>query len=147
MYLVRTKVGHPELMQWKYPLPGDSIIPVIHRVVIDVSGTAPKVVRLQMGPDEHRSSVCDHIACGGKLADAEWYPDASHLAFLSNSRDHKVATLRVADAATGVVRDVLTEQVATQFESGDGEQNWRVLPASNEVLWFSERSDWGQLYL
>ena len=147
MYLVRTKVGHPELMQWKYPLPGDSIIPVIHRVVLDVSGAAPKVVRFQMGPDEHRSSVCDHIACGGKLADAEWYPDASHLAFLSNSRDHKVATLRVADVATGVVRDVLKEQVATQFESGDGEQNWRVLPASNEVLWFSERSDWGQLYL
>ena len=25
--------------------------------------------------------------------------------------------------------------------------NWRVLPASNEVIWFSERDDWGQLYL
>jgi dipeptidyl-peptidase-4 len=25
--------------------------------------------------------------------------------------------------------------------------NWRILPALNEVLWFSERDDWGQLYL
>jgi len=147
MYLVRTKVGHPELLRWKYPLPGDSVIPVIHRVVVDLSGAAPQVVRFRMPPDEHRSSVCDHISCGGKLADTEWFPDGSHVAFLSNSRDHKVATLRVANATTGAVRDVLTERVATQFESGDGEQNWRILPASNELVWFSERSDWGQLYL
>ncbi|HEX9901841.1 MAG TPA: prolyl oligopeptidase family serine peptidase, partial [Acidobacteriota bacterium] len=25
--------------------------------------------------------------------------------------------------------------------------NWRFLPASKEVIWFSERDDWGQLYL
>lgn len=147
MYLVRTKVGHSELSAWKYPLPGDSIVSMIERVVIDLSAPTPKVVRFRMPPDEHRSSVCDHIACGGKLADTEWYPDGTKVAFLSNSRDHKVATLRVADAATGEVRDVLREEVATQFESGDGDQNWRVLPASNEVIWFSERDDWGQLYL
>ena len=147
MYLVRYKVGHPELMQWKYPLPGDSAVTMIERVVVDLSGMTPKVVRFTMAPDQHRSSVCDHINCGGKLADTEWFPNGSMVAFLSNSRDHKVATLRVADAATGDVRDVLREEVATQFESGDGEQNWRVLPGSNEVLWFSERDDWGQLYL
>lgn len=147
MYLVRTRVGHPELAAWKYPLPGDSVVTMIERVVVDLSGATPKLVRFKMAPDQHRSSVCDHIACGGKLADAEWYPDGSKVAFLSNSRDHKIATLRVADATTGEVRDVLKEEVATQFESGDGDQNWRILPASNEVIWFSERSDWGHLYL
>jgi dipeptidyl aminopeptidase/acylaminoacyl peptidase len=147
MFLVRTKAGHPELSAWKYPLPGDSVVSMIERVVVDLSSPAPKVVRFKMPPDQHRSSVCDHINCGGKLSDVEWYPDGSKLAFLSNSRDHKIATLRVADANTGDVRDVLKEEVATQFESGDGEQNWRILPASNEVIWFSERSDWGQLYL
>jgi hypothetical protein len=25
--------------------------------------------------------------------------------------------------------------------------NWRYLPNSNEVIWFSERDNWGQLYL
>jgi len=148
MYLLRTQVGHPVLSAWKYPLPGDSVVSMIHRVIINLSGPAPRVVRLDMPPDEHRSSVCDHITCsGGTLADAEWYPDGTHLAFLSNSRDHKIATLRVANASTGAVRDVLREEVATQFESGDNDQNWRVLPASNEVIWFSERDDWGQLYL
>jgi hypothetical protein len=39
MYLVKTKVGAPELMAWKYPLPGDEEIIKIHRVIIDVSGS------------------------------------------------------------------------------------------------------------
>src|SRR6185503_9590662 len=35
----------------------------------------------------------------------------------------------------------------TFFESGNGAVNWRYLPASNEVIWFSERDNWGHLYL
>ena len=148
MHLVTTRAGHPELRSWKYPLPGDSVVSMIQRVVIDLSGEQPAVVRIKMPPDQHRSSVCDHISCvDGEFADVQWYPDASKLAFVSSSRDHKVATLRVADAITGDVRDVLKEAVKTQFESGDNVPNWRVLPASNEVLWFSERDDWGQVYL
>jgi dipeptidyl-peptidase 4 len=148
MYLVSTKIGHPNLVVQKYPLPGDSIVTTIQRVIIDVGAPTPRVVRLQMGPDEHRSTLCDHIACrGGDWADVEWYPDASHLAFVSTSRDHKREQLRVADATTGAIRNVFDETVATQFESGNGRVNWHVLPASNEVIWFSERDNWGQLYL
>jgi len=146
MYLATTSVGHPRLSAWKYPLPGDSAIAMIRRVVIDVD--QPRVISLQMPPDPHRSTLCDHVICRGtEWADVEWYPDGSHLAFVSTSRDHKHAVLRVADAASGAVRDVLREDVATQYESGNGAVNWRVLPASNEVIWFSERDDWGQLYL
>jgi dipeptidyl aminopeptidase/acylaminoacyl peptidase len=148
MYLVSTKVGHPDLRAWKYPLPGDSVVSMIHRVIIDLSGPSPKMVRLQMGPDQHRSTLCDDIACrGGSWSDVEWYPDDSHLAFVSTSRDHKDEHLRIADANTGAIRDVLEEKVATQYESGNGRINWHVLPASNEVIWFSERDNWGQLYL
>ena len=146
MYLVTTKVGHPELQQWKYPLPGDSAISMIHRVVINVD--SPRVIRFQMLSDAHRSTLCDHVICRGtEWADVEWYPDGSHIAFVSTSRDHKHEVFRVADPATGSVRDVFREDVATQYESGNGTVNWRVLPASNEVIWFSERDDWGQLYL
>ena len=43
---------------------------------------------------------------------------------------------------------MLEETVATQYESGSGHRvNWRYLPASNEVIWFSERDNWGHLYL
>src|SRR4029078_2028835 len=79
--------------------------------------------------------------------DVQWAPDSSTIAFVSTSRDHKKTQLRVADAATGAVRDVLEETVATFYESGNGRINWRYLPASNEVIWFSERDNWGRLYL
>jgi dipeptidyl aminopeptidase/acylaminoacyl peptidase len=145
MYLVHTDVGHPKLEAWKYPLVGDSKIFEIQRVIIDVD--AQKVIRLQMPPDPHRSSLCDHVECEGPFADVAWSGDATQLAFVSTSRDHKRATLRVADAATGKVRDVIDEKVNTYFEGGDNRPNWRFLPASNEVIWFSERSNWGHLYL
>ena len=145
MYLVNTQVGHPQLQAWKYPLPGDDKIFMIERVIIDVDNA--KMVRLKMPPDPHRSSLCDHVVCGGVWADVQWSADGSQLAFVSTSRDHKQENLRVADAATGTVRDVLEEKVATFFESGNGAVNWRFLPASNEVVWFSERENWGHLYL
>jgi dipeptidyl aminopeptidase/acylaminoacyl peptidase len=146
MYLVNTKVGHPELRAWKYPLPGDEVVTTIQRVVIDVLD--PHVVRLKMPADQHRSSLCDHVACrGGEWADVQWSPDASQLAFVSTSRDHKREQLRIANTATGEIRDVLEESVPTFYESGNGRVNWKYLPASNEIIWFSERDNWGHLYL
>ncbi|NOR14315.1 MAG: prolyl oligopeptidase family serine peptidase [Candidatus Aminicenantes bacterium] len=146
MYLVNTKVGHPKLEAWKYPLPEDKEIFRIHRIVIHVD--EPRVVRLQMPPDQHRSTITDHIAVrGGQLADAEWSLDSSQLAFVSVSRDHKHVILRMADPETGKIRDVLEEKVDTFFESGFNTVNWHVLSESNEVIWFSQRDDWGHLYL
>jgi dienelactone hydrolase len=146
MYLVDTKVGHPTLHAWKYPLPGDKVVTMIQRVIIDVA--AAKTVRLQMPPDQHRSSLCDDVACrGGEWSDVQWSDDGTTLAFVSTSRDHKREQLRVADASTGAIRDVLEEDTTTFYESGNGRVNWRYLPASNEVIWFSERDNWGQLYL
>ncbi len=145
MYMVSTEVGHPKLEAWKYPLPEDSVIFRIHRVIIDLD--QGKVVRLNMKPDQHRSSITDHIASRGQLADAEWSPDSKQLMFLSNSRDHKEVALRIADAQTGDVRTVLEEKVKTFFESGYSGVNWRFLPESNEFIWFSQKSNWGHLYL
>ncbi|MEP7211677.1 MAG: DPP IV N-terminal domain-containing protein [Acidobacteriota bacterium] len=145
MYLVTTNVGAPKLEAWKYPLPGDKVVTTIQRVIIDVDN--PKVTRLQMAADQHRSTQCDDISCSGGWDDVYWSQDGTKLAFVSTSRDHKQANLRVADAATGVIRDVYEETTDTQFESGQGEVNWRYLPATNEFIWFTERSGWGHLYL
>uniref|UniRef100_A0A372IT42 S9 family peptidase n=2 Tax=Paracidobacterium acidisoli TaxID=2303751 RepID=A0A372IT42_9BACT len=146
MYLVDTRIGHPHLRAWKYPLPGDAVVTTIQRVVIDVD--VPRVVRFRMPPDQHRSTLCDDLAChGGDWQDVQWSPDSAHLAFISTSRDHKQEWLRIADAATGEIRDVMQETVKTFYESGNGKANWKYLPQSNEVIWFSERDNWGQLYL
>lgn len=144
-YLVSTNVGAPKLEAWKYPLPQDKEIAKIHRVVIDVE--TGKMIRFKMQPDDHRSTLCDDISCDGSFTDNEWGANGSSLAFVSSTRDHKNAKLRVANAMTGDVRDVLEETVPTQYESGQGGVNWRYLPESNEVIWYSERDDWGHLYL
>jgi dipeptidyl aminopeptidase/acylaminoacyl peptidase len=148
MFLTSTTAGHPELEAWRYPLPGDDNITTIQRVIIDVA--ARKVVRLKMPPDLHRSSLCDDVSCAGGHGwdDVQWSADSTHVAFVSTSRDHKQETLRIADAATGEVRDALRETAQTYFESGDGDNEcWRYLSRSNEVIWFSQRDNWGQLYL
>jgi len=146
MYLVPVTNGHPKLQAWKYPLVGDENVTMIERVVIDVA--TRKLVRLKMPPDQHRSTLCDDVAChGSDWSDVEWCPDNSHLAFVSTSRDHKQEWLRVADTSTGDVREVMSETTPKFYESGNGKINWHYLPKSNEILWFSERDDWGNMYL
>ncbi|TGE06583.1 S9 family peptidase [Hymenobacter fodinae] len=145
MYLVTTNVGHPRLDSWKYPLPGDKDIAMIERVVIEVNPA--KVVRFQMAPDPHRGTLSDDISSSGTFDDVDWSSDTRELAFVSTSRDHKEEKFRIADATTGTVRDVFTETVATQYESGQGAINWRYLPKTKEIIWYSERDNWGHLYL
>jgi len=138
MYLVNTTVGHPTLRVSKFPLPGDPVMAMLHRVIVDTdTGT---VTRLKMDPDFHRATLGDDIS----MNDYNWSPDGAQLALASVSRDHKHVWLRVADAATGAVRTAFDETAATQFESRTG---WRVLWATGEVIWHSERDNWGQLYL
>jgi len=147
MVLVGTNVGHPKVEKWKYPLVGDKDVTMIERVIVDVD--AHKVLRLKMDPDQHRSTLCDDVSCGrdGGWDDVQWAQDSSSLAFVSSSRDHKQAWFRVADIHTGDVRTVFDESVPTYYESGNGKVNWQYLPASHEVVWFSERNNWGNLYL
>lgn len=145
MYLVSTNIGAPKLQAWKYPLPTDKEIIQIQRVIIEVESA--KTIRLKIPSDARRGTLCDDISCSGSFDDNEWNADASQLAFVSSSRDHKIAKMRIADAVTGDVKEIFEEKVATQYESGQGSINWRFIPATNEIIWYSERDDWGHLYL
>jgi dipeptidyl aminopeptidase/acylaminoacyl peptidase len=145
MYLVTTNVGHPTLRSWKYPLPGDKVIATIQRCIINVD--TPKVIFFKMDPDPHRGTLSDDISSSGTFDDVDWTADDAQLAFVSTSRDHKVELFRIADANTGDVRDVFAEKVATQYESGRGAIDWRYLQKTNEIIWYSERDNWGHLYL
>ena len=145
--LVPVTNRHAEPESWKYPFLGDKDVVMIQPVVIEVA--SGKVTRLRMDPEFHRSTLCDDVSCRGGAGwdDAQFAPDGKHLALVSSSRDHKDAWLREADTETGEVRTVFHEHAKTYFESGIGKVNWRYLPDSHEFLWFSQRSDWGQMYL
>jgi dipeptidyl aminopeptidase/acylaminoacyl peptidase len=152
LYLTNVTNGHPTLTTLKYPLVGDKDVTMIERVVIDLGNKPepkPKVVRLKMPPDQHRSTLCDDVSCRGGSGwdDVQWSADSKTLAFVSTSRDHKQEWMRLANPDNGDVRTVMSETVPKFFESGNGRVNWRYLSKSNELLWFSERDNWGQLYL
>jgi dipeptidyl-peptidase-4 len=146
MYLVKTTVGAPELMEWKYPLPGDPEIIQIYRVIIHI-GDNPEIVRLKLDADARRGSLCDDISCEGGFDDVAWSEDSEELVFVSTSRDHKEEYVRIADCESGEVKDIFEEIVDTQYESGQGSINWKYFSETNEIIWYSERSDWGHLYM
>ncbi|MDT8369139.1 MAG: DPP IV N-terminal domain-containing protein [Longimicrobiales bacterium] len=144
-HMLHTREGRPELESWKYPFPEDSVIFRIERAVIDIP--TREIVMLDTPVDPHRSTVCDHIWCNGTFADVEWRNGSDELAFVSSSRDHKVATLRVADPVTGETRTVHEEVEESFYESGFNSVNWSVLDEADEFIWYSAESDWGHLYL
>ena len=138
MVLATTNVGRPEVQDWSYPLPGDSAVAMLRRVILEVE--TGRMIPLDLPPEYHRATLGDDLS----MDDYIWSPDGRQLALASTPRDHKSATVRVADAQTGAVRDVLTESEDTHFESVTG---WRVLWDTDELVWYSQRDDWGNLYL
>ena len=148
MTLWRTREGRPEADIWPYALPGDSIVPMLERVIIDVEQQSTTF--LDIDPDQHRSSNCCGLIRNGVWVDNEWSSNSDKLAFVSTSRDYKDVRLRIADPASGVVREIYHEHDEIFFESNlssRGIPNWRVFHDSNEFIWFTRKSNWGHLYL
>ncbi|HJP99296.1 MAG TPA: DPP IV N-terminal domain-containing protein [Rhodanobacteraceae bacterium] len=149
MYTVDTRVGHPKLDAWPYPLPGDEHVFMIEPVVIDVATT--KMVRLQMAPEQRLSTLCDTLACDEgepyTWSDVKWAPDGKTLALVSTSRNRQHETFRVANAETGEVRTAFEFAAKDYYESGHGRVNWQYLPKSDQAIWPSEKTNWANLYL
>jgi dipeptidyl aminopeptidase/acylaminoacyl peptidase len=147
MDLVSTRIGHPELKQWKYPLPGDTHIFMMEPVVVVVA--TRQVVRLKLPPQQRISSLCDDITCksDGSWDDAKWAPDGKTLALVSTSRDRMHEWFQIADARTGAVRTAFEDSAPSYYRSGIDAVSWRYLPSSDQAIWYSERTNWGNLYL
>lgn len=149
MYTVKTRVGHPELDAWKYPLPGDAKVFMIEPVVIDVA--TKNVVRLQMPPIQRLSSLCDTLACDAgdtyTWSDVKWAPDGKTLALVESSRNRQHETFHVANASTGAVHSAFDFTAKDYYESGHGRVNWQYLPEAGQAIWPSEQNNWNNLYL
>ena len=81
---------------------------------------------------------------------AFWRPGEQHIVVLaSSSNDDHVALLEI-DARSGVSRVLYEERVATWFDVNTfqySRPNIRLLPAGNELIWYTQRSGWGHLYV
>lgn len=148
MHILRTAMPRPELVSWPYATPGDSIVPLHQRLIIDVSTGA--ITWLNTEPSHQRTSNCCGLTRGNQWADNQFSDDGAFLAFVETSRDYKEVTLKIADSRTGEVQTIYSERddlfIETNLTSR-GKPNWSVLFDSNEFIWFSRRDEWGHLYL
>lgn len=147
MHLLETAEDRPILHSWPYALPGDTLVPMLERVVLDI-GSRTKIW-LDVKPSHQRTSNCCGLERDGQWTDIHWSEDASQIAFVTTSRDYREVNLYIADTQTGDVRHVFSESARTFFESNlssRGHPNWRVWFDSDRFIWFSRRDEWGHLY-
>jgi dipeptidyl aminopeptidase/acylaminoacyl peptidase len=135
--------GRPVLHTYKYSMPGDPL-PIATYVAIHVpSGRAvtfeecPAPVLLW----SPLSFIC-------RMA---WFSGHATAWFVRADRYFRKIDLICLNLEHGTSRVVLTEAVEDGYielhQFLGGAPNVRTLPASNEIVWYSERDGWGHLYL
>lgn len=148
MTLWRTEEGRPVADIWPYALPGDDVVPMLERVVLDTQ--TQTVTFLDIEPDHQRASNCCGLIRGNEWADTEWNQQSDRLSFVSTSRDYKEVTLRTYTLESDTIEEIYHERDDIFFESNltsRGKPNWRVLNQTDEFIWFTRKSNWGHLYL
>lgn len=132
----------PKLYTYRYPLPGDSVLPVAELLVLDVQRMAMTSVQgapLLAAP----SSPLEN-------ARVWWSADSKRIYYIEHERGYKEIHLHQVDPRTGRIRTLLSESDTSYIDLNVFRflpPNVRVLSGGKEILWFSERDGWAQLYL
>ena len=134
----------PQLELSKVAYPGDKHVETYQLLTLDVgTGQICKA-------NHHPIPACDNDNFGffGKIA--WWAVDSQRVYFIEQERGEQVLRLAEFDSDTGATR-VLFEEVSDTYinvrADTQGFPNHRFMPESNELIWWSERSGWGHLYL
>jgi len=144
LYVPQDGTVAPRVNERKYALPGDKEVVQYQMVVLDVATGNETAVDY---PTVEDSFVWLGPFSGNR---AWWSGDGLHAYFVDMSRGQKTAELIGFDTQTGKSHCLFEESSSTYVELGlDFEHPSMLmpLPQTNELLWFSERSGWGHLYL
>jgi dipeptidyl-peptidase 4 len=133
----------PETHVFSYPLPGDETVPQSTLVIADVSNG--RVVEVD-------SELLPQLYYGHPMQPnwVWWSSSSQHVFLIRRHRGFFAYSLEVVDAETGQSRTVITERsdvAIDPFISDSRVPLIRVLEQSSQVVWFSQRSGWGHLYL
>ena len=145
MHLVRSappEGGRPQLLSYHYAFAGDADENLATSEYFVFEAATGAVTKAQMAPE-----VTPFVHMIGY--DRVWWSgDGDRCYVLSTDRSDCHAWLNEIDATTGEVRVLLEETAKSHLLFGPQhfERNARTL-ASGEVLWWSQRTDWGHLYL
>ena len=151
MYLLQsvteTERYRPKLHPYKVPLLEDDEQAIGGYIILDISSGAQTPV--QLPPIQNSESLFYWKRLGMQMPPL-WRADSQRLYLHLAGPSGLSQSLYEIDPITGSSRVVIEERAATpvylnlfQFNN----PNYRILSASNEVIWFSERTGWAHLYL
>jgi dipeptidyl-peptidase-4 len=131
----------PRLWEFPYAMPDDAARARIEPIIFDVAGATQ--VKLQSVP-----WFATHLPAF-RRREAWWTADGKSVYFLRNDEFYKETTLNQADPVSGQVREVLKETSPTfvQMTTDLFDAPMVRTLTNGDVIWYSERTGWGQLYL
>jgi dipeptidyl-peptidase-4 len=125
--------ARPKLITYKYSMPGEEFVPQEELVIFDVASKNRINVNLTKWKDQ--------------TIDVEWSSQraADKLILIRKDRQLKNLDICMVNAQTGAVSVLFSEKTWPYFN--DEYSGLSVLNEGNDIIWWSERTGWGQLYL
>jgi dipeptidyl-peptidase 4 len=125
--------ARPKLETYKYSMPGEEFVPQSELVIFDVASRSRLNVDLKKWKDQ--------------TIDVEWSSQkaADKLILIRKDRPLKNLDVCMVNAETGMVTVLFSEQTWPYFNNEYS--NLSVINEGNDIIWWSERTGWGQLYL
>ncbi len=126
------KKPRPELESYKYSMPGDDYVPQSHISVIDLNTRKKIDVNLDKWKDQ--------------TVDVYWLSQKNADKFIVIRKDRPLKNLDVClvNANTGDVKVLFSEETYPYFNNEYSQLS--VLNEGKDIIWWSERTGWGQLY-
>ncbi len=123
----------PKLETYRYSMPGEEYVPQPELIIFDVASRARVNVDLKKWKDQ--------------TIDVEWssQKEADKLIAVRKDRLLKNLDVCLVNALTGAVSVLFSEETWPYFNNEYS--RLAVLNEGNDIIWWSERTGWGQLYL
>ena len=134
----------PKLHSLKIALQGDEHIPEYRLVAIDLASGRLQAAHYPKLPIVRNSGGFFDSHLGW------WAADSKRAYFVELERGYRTARVVEFDTTTGNTRVLFEDHSATHLNLMVNEDELPTimpLPDTNELIWFSERSGWAQLYL
>jgi dipeptidyl-peptidase-4 len=123
----------PKLETYRYEMPGDEFVPQTELIVFDVATRGRVNVDLGKWKDQTINVFWTSQKSGDKLI------------VLRKDRPLKNVDICLVNSETGAVSVLFSEETWPYFNNEYS--NLSVLNEGNDIIWWSERTGWGQLYL
>jgi dipeptidyl aminopeptidase/acylaminoacyl peptidase len=123
----------PKLETYRYAMPGEQFVPQTELIIFDVATRARTNVDLKKWKDQTINVFWSSQKAAEKLI------------VMRKDRPLKNLDICLVNAETGAVSVLFSEQTWPYFN--DDFTHLSVLNEGNDLIWWSERTGWGQLYL